>query len=113
MAAPYGWATLVGFVSLVVVSLLTRREDPYKIEKFFDNQRRTTDLENLPKGESKPLAADYGQELVFPDLPGWLSAERRRGFWRRYREDIVGFTLAWLTVGALVLFAWLIIRIGA
>ncbi|MBN1293150.1 MAG: sodium:solute symporter family protein [Candidatus Latescibacteria bacterium] len=113
MAAPYGLATLVGFICLIVVSLLTKQEDPDRIEKFFDNQLRSTDFENMPAGEPKPLAADIGHDLVFLDLPGWFTADRWRNFWKRYHEDVVGFLLAWLTVGALVFLAWALMQVGA
>ena len=94
------------------VSLLTRPEDPEQIERFFDNMRRSTDEEGLPEGHPKPLAADRGEDLILLDLPGWLTAERWRGFFRRYREDLVGFVLAWGAVGALVLIAWAVMQIG-
>jgi hypothetical protein len=51
------------------------------------------------------LAAERGEDLILLDLPGWLTAERWRGFFRRYREDLVGFILAWVSVGFLVLVA--------
>jgi Na+/proline symporter len=112
LPAPYGWATLVGVITFVVVSLLTRREDDERIERFFDNMRRSTDCEGLPTDEAKPLAAAVGQELILLDLPGWFTAARWRNFWRRYREDLVGFVLAWLTVGVLVLMAWGLMQLG-
>jgi hypothetical protein len=49
---------------------------------------------------------------VLLDLPGWLRRERRGGFFRRHREDLVGFALAWAAVGALILFAWAVMQIG-
>ena len=55
--------------------------------------------------------AQRGQDLILLDLPGWLSAGRWRGFFRRYREDLVGFVLAWATVGVLVLMAWGLMQI--
>ena len=112
MPAPYGWATLAGFIALIVVSLLTKPEDPKRIERFFDNMRRTTDNEGLPEGAPKPLANDRGQDLILLDLPGWLTRERWRGFFHRYREDIFGFLVAWLSVGLLVAIAWGIMQIG-
>jgi len=122
MPGPYGWATLAGVVAFVAVSLLTRPEDPHRIARFFDNLRRSTDQQqNLPAGQptrsrvpgsaGAPPAAQRGQDLVFLDLPGWLSAGRWRGFFRRYREDLVGFVLAWATVGVLVLMAWGLMQI--
>ena len=89
-----------------------RPEDPRRIEQFFDNMRRSTDHEALPEGQPKPLAADEGKDLLLVDLPGWLTAERWRGFFRRYREDLVGFVLAWGVVFGLVGVAWLVLRIG-
>ena len=112
LPAPYGWATLAGIIVFVVVSLITPREDKDRIEQFFDNQRRSTDHEGLPEGQPKPLAADLGQDLILLDLPGWFTADRWRNFWRRYREDLLGFVLAWLTVGLLVLTAWGLMQLG-
>jgi Na+/proline symporter len=111
-AGPYGWATLAGFAMLILVSLLTRREEPAKIEAFFDKMRRTSDGEGLPDGRPRPLAAERGQDLMLLDLPGWLSAERWRGFFRRYREDLIGFAWGWVAVGGLVLAAWGLLQIG-
>ncbi|NUN96136.1 MAG: sodium:solute symporter family protein [Candidatus Omnitrophica bacterium] len=112
-AEPFAWAMLAGFLSLIVFSLLTKPEDSARIESFFDNMRRTTDEENLPSGAPKPLAAERGQDLILLDLPGWFTAERWSGFFHRYREDLVGFVLAWLTVAFLISLAWGILQIGA
>ncbi|MCX7044356.1 MAG: hypothetical protein NTX50_02575, partial [Candidatus Sumerlaeota bacterium] len=112
MPGAYGLATLIGFLFLVVVSLLTRAESREQVERFFDNMRRSTDSEGLPDGSTKPLATDLGQDLILLDLGGWLRAERWRGFFKRYREDLIGFFLAWGSVGLLVLAAWAIMQIG-
>lgn len=102
---PYGWATLIGFTLFVAVSLLTRPEDQERTEEFFDRMRYTSDRQGQ-------LAAECGQDLVLLDLPGWFTVERWKGFFRRYREDLVGFILGWLAVGALILLAWGILQIG-
>jgi len=104
-AAPFGWALLAGSAALIMVSLLTRPEDPQRIARFFDAMNRSSDGEPVP-------AADRGQDLLLTDLPGWLSRDRWRGFFRRYREDLVGFGLAWAAVGALIALAWAIMQIG-
>jgi len=96
----------------VVISLLTRREDPERIDRFFDAMQRSTDGEHLPGVEAKPLAADRGQDLLLLDLPGWFKRARWRGFFHRYREDLIGFVLAWATVGLLIVIAWAIMQIG-
>ena len=131
LAAPYAWATLVGVVVFIVVSLLTRPESRERIDRFFDNMQRSTDREGLPDSstgivpvslshglearateEPKPLAAELGQDLILLDVPGWFTLRRWQGFLRRYREDLVGFALAWATVGLLVLSAWGLMQIG-
>jgi len=112
-AVPFAWAMLAGFTALILVSLLTRPEAPERIEKFFDSMARTTDEENLPADAPRPLAAERGEDLILLDLPGWFTRERWRGFPSRYREDLIGFALAWLAVAALILTAWGVGRIGA
>jgi hypothetical protein len=109
-AAPFAWALLAGTAALVVVSLLTKREDPERIARFFEAMKRSSDGDSGT--ETAPLAPDRGQDLLLIDLPGWLSRDRWRGFFRRYREDLVGFVLAWASVGALILLAWAIMQIG-
>jgi Na+/proline symporter len=109
---PFAWAMLAGSVAFVVVSLLTPREDPERMDRLFDAMQRSTDGEHLPGAEAKPLAADRGQDLLLLDLPGWLDRARWRGFFRRYREDLIGFVLAWATVGLLILIAWAVMQIG-
>ncbi|MCX8036062.1 MAG: sodium:solute symporter family protein [Candidatus Sumerlaeia bacterium] len=110
--APFGWSMLTGFTALVVVSLLTRPESKERIEKFFDNMNRSTDGEGLPDGQPKPLAAELGTDLLLLDLTGWFRRDRWRGFFRRYREDLVGFALAWLVVGLLLAIAWGLMQLG-
>ena len=110
--APFGWAMLAGFIALIVVSLLTKPESPEKIKAYFDQQMRLSDLEPGPDGK-KPYAAEYGQELILLDFPGWFSKGRWTGFWKRYREDAVGFIIAWGMVGVLVFIAWGIMQLGS
>jgi len=107
---PFGLAMLAGFLSLWVVSLLTRPEDNEKMEAFFDNMRRKSDAAELDGAGKKPLAEKSGDDLLLLDLPGWKSQERRKNFFRRYREDLVGFFISWIFVGALILLAWAILK---
>jgi hypothetical protein len=105
---PFAWAMLAGAVAFIAASLLTRPEDPARMDDFFQRMRRSTDSAKLTKEGVKPLAAEVGQDLILLDVPGWLTRERWRGFWPRYREDLVGFALAWGMVGLLVgLGGWL------
>jgi Na+/proline symporter len=112
LPGPFGLAMLLSFATLVIVSLLTKPEDGPSMDAFFDRMRRTTDTEGLPSGQTKPLAAERGQELILLDVNTWFTAARWRGFFRRYREDLIGFLLAWLTTALIVLLAWLIMQIG-
>ncbi len=107
---PFGWAMLAGFAMLILVSLVTKREDPERIDKFFDNMIRLSDEERRVNGQ-KPLAAELGHDLLLLDLPSWFTAERWKGFAKRYREDWTGFLYAWLFVGFLLFLAWAVLQI--
>jgi Na+/proline symporter len=108
----FGWAMLAGFAALIVVSLLTKPEDAARIEKFFDNQHRSTDSDVLPQNGQKPLAANHGGDLLLLDAAGWFKPQRWTCFARRYREDLVGLALGYATVAALVGLAWALMQIG-
>jgi Na+/proline symporter len=103
---PFGLAMLVGFGAFFVVSWLTPPEDSGRIAKFFDPMRRSSDRADGPP------AGDLGQDLLLLDAPGWLHAERWRGFLRRYREDLGGFALACAVIGFVILVAWAVMQIG-
>ncbi len=109
--APFGFAMLTGFFLFWLVSILTRPEDKALIEHFFDNMRRKSDANRLTDDGKKPLASESGEDLLLLDLPGWKKKERRAGFLKRYREDLIGFFLSWIVVGLLILFAWSILQI--
>jgi Na+/proline symporter len=110
--APFGWAMLAGFSAFIIISLITRPEKKEKIKSFFDNMSRISDMPGLRKDEEKPLAAESGKDLLLVDIPGWFRKSRWSNFHKRYKEDIVGFILAWFVVGLLILLAWFIIQVG-
>ncbi len=107
--APFGWAMLLGFAILLVVSLLTPPEEPARVEAYFRKLETLAEADRTPG--ASPRAADHGQALLLLDLPGWLKAERRRRFGYRYREDWLGFLLAWIFVGVLVGLAWMVLQL--
>jgi Na+/proline symporter len=109
---PFGLAMLAGFIIFWLVSVLTKPEDKDKIEAFFDNMRRKSDAKELDQNGKKPLASETGDDLLLLDLPGWRRKDRWKNFFSRYREDLFGFLLSWLVVGALILIAWGIMQIG-
>ncbi len=109
--APFGVAMLSGFLVFWLVSILTKPEEKEKTEAFFDNMRRKSDAVHLDSDGRKPLASESGDDLLLLDLPGWLRKERWLNFFRRYREDLIGFMLSWVVVGLLILLAWGILQI--
>jgi hypothetical protein len=100
-----------GFFVFWLVSILTKPEDKEKNDAFFDNMRRKSDAKKVGNDQKKPLASETGDDLLLLDLPGWLHKERWTGFFSRYREDLGGFLLSWIFVGALILFAWGILQL--
>jgi Na+/proline symporter len=108
---PFGIAMLSGFFVFWLVSILTKSEEKEKIESFFDNMRRKSDAKQPGKDGKKPLASESGDDLLLLDLPGWGKKERRTNFFKRYREDLIGFFLSWVVVGLLILLAWGILHI--
>lgn len=111
--APFGWAMLLGFSAFFIVSLLTKPEDPERIEKFFDEMRRKSDADTVGPDGKPPLASETGDDLLLLDLPGWFHKDRWKNFFQRYREDLIGFTLSWIFIGIIILLAWGILQIGA
>jgi Na+/proline symporter len=109
--APFGLAMLSGFFMFWLVSILTKPENEEKILEFFDNMRRKSDSEQRGSDGKKPLASETGDDLLLLDLPGWFRSERWINFFRRYREDLIGFMISWIVVGALILLAWGILQI--
>ena len=107
----FGLAMLSGFFVFWLVSILTKQEDKDKNDAFFDNMRRKSDAHKTGLDGKKPLASETGDDLLLLDLPGWGHKKRWTNFFSRYREDLTGFLLSWLVVGALILLAWGILQI--
>jgi Na+/proline symporter len=108
---PFGMAMLFGFFAFWLVSILTKAEDKEKNDAFFDNMRRKSDAKQLGPDGKKPLASETGDDLILLDLPGWGHKSRWTNFFKRYREDLTGFMLAWVVVGVLILLAWGILQL--
>ncbi len=106
----FGWAMLIGFITFFIVSLVTRPEDQSKIDNYFDNMNRLSDAKILDPDGKKPLARDHGKDLILLDFMSWFKKERWENFASRYREDWLGFLLAWIFVIVLVFVAWLVIQ---
>jgi len=109
--APFGFAMFAGFLMFWLVSVLAPPEDKEKIELFFDNMRRKSDSASTDALGRKPLGSETGEDLLLLDLPGWRRKERWQNFFKRYREDLVGFLISWIVVGLLIFLAWAILQI--
>jgi Na+/proline symporter len=109
---PFGWAMLAGFSALILFSLITKPEPKENIDAFFDNMNRLTDNDIVDELGYKPEAKEYGKDLLLVDAPGWFSKERWKGFPKRYKEDLLGFVLAWGVVVVIVGMAWGLMQLG-
>ena len=107
----FGWAMLIGFITFFVVSLFSKPEEQDRIDKYFDNLNRLSDAKTIGADGKKPLAKNFGKDLILLDFMGWFKKERWENFGYRYREDWVGFVLAWIFVLFLVFIAWLIVQL--
>ena len=109
---PFGWAMLAGFSALIFFSLISKPEPKENVESFFDSMNRLTDNDIVDKLGYKPEAKEYGKDLILVDAPGWFSKERWKGFPQRYKEDLLGFLLAWGVVVIIVGMAWGLMQLG-
>jgi Na+/proline symporter len=103
---PFGWAMLAGALGFVLVSLFTPTEPETRVASFFERMGRASDEPENPSADS------VGKALIMLDAPGWFSASRWSNFWSRYREDALGFLLAWGVVILLILGAWGLMQVG-
>jgi Na+/proline symporter len=108
---PFGLAMAAGFAAFFLFSWVSRPEASERVERFFDNMSRASDVPPASPGQPKPLAAGLGKDLIMLDAPGWFRAGRWKGFPARYREDLIGFSLAWIMVVALIFLAWGIMQL--
>ncbi len=106
-------ALLVGTAALVVVSLMTAPEPAGSIESLFDRLQTNSDADEhvvhgaavaepaVARGAATAVAV-ASQPLLLVNLLRLRTAAAGRG-WRVYREDLGGFTLAWVLVFVLVI----------
>ena len=109
---PFGCTMLAGLIALIVFSLFTKPESPELIARFFNTMQRSSDDATSLETQLTTLASARGEDLLLLDLPGWFTAARWRGFFGRYREDLLGFLIAWGSVILLVLIAWGLMQLG-
>jgi Na+/proline symporter len=98
---------VAGGSALVVVSILTRSEDPKRMSSFFDRLESPTDVTSAI---SSVEIADQGKQLMLLNLFHLNKGTLDRGFLRAYREDLVGFGMGWILVIMLVFLTWLFLQ---
>jgi Na+/proline symporter len=86
-------ALLTGVAALIGVSLMTPAEPPAQIASFFDRLQTSSDEAGPHAGAVRPLLL---VNLLHP-----RRAAAGQG-WRVFREDLAGFTIAWILVAVLV-----------
>jgi len=100
--------TLVPFLIMAAVTLVTRRDDPASVDRFFAKMRtkvvadRQKDEEEVTRSLEDP--ARYRERLLFPNTQ-WE-------FFRWDREDTVGFAVSVLAVGGVLLLMWVLVSLG-
>lgn len=108
-AIPFAWAMFLGFLALIIGSLLTPPEPEAENNAFFDNMEHLS-VTDSPTGKRIEAGA-AGAAMILLDAPGWFNKERWINFWQRYKEDAYGFLLAWCMVAFLLAVAWSILQI--
>ncbi|NND08771.1 MAG: sodium:solute symporter family protein [Saprospiraceae bacterium] len=104
-AVPFAWSMLAGFAALIFGSMLTVTDHRAGIDAYFE--RLKTPASDDMDGED----ALRGKSLILLDVGTWFSAGRWKNFASRYRDDWLGFLLAWLFVGVLIGIAWIILQL--
>ena len=101
---------LSGIAALVVVSLLTPAEPADAMASFFgrlNTPHETTEEEGTtgtPPTHASPIEVTRsGRQLLLVHLLNPWRATGGVGFFRAYREDLVGFATGWVLVVGLVL----------
>ncbi len=118
----------VGIVMLVVVSLFTTSEAKAKLDAFYllldtpvgkENRLRRAGVEILLAGDAdekesdrtdQPSSEDDG--LILVDLQDILTGKRRFS-WKRYRMDLIGFSVACLVAAGTIAIVWIFVRLAA
>ena len=99
----FGISMLVGFATLIVVSLLTKPEPKAMLDAFYERLRSPSYLDE-ETGEEKAVTEE-GHDLLVANV-FHLGLGRGLGtFYQRFRVDINGFALAFGVVAALIFLA--------
>jgi Na+/proline symporter len=102
-AANFGWSLLLGFIALVVVSLLTKPEPPSMLDPFYAKLKEQSFLDKST-GKETELVAE-GHDLLVANLFDLQLSKGLGHFYRRFSVDINGLVVAFGVVVALIALA--------
>lgn len=102
-AMNFGIALLAGFVSLAVVSLLTKPEPEPVLDEFYERLNSPSYLD-MKTGEEK-THREPGHDLLFVNLFNLQLSKGWKHFYGRFRVDLIGLVLAFGVVAALIALA--------
>jgi Na+/proline symporter len=102
-AMNFGIALLAGFLSLAVVSFLTRPEPNHVLDEFY-GKLNTPSYLDMKTGEEKTLH-EPGHDLLFVNLFNLQLSKGWKHFYERFRVDLNGLVLACGVVVALIALA--------
>lgn len=101
------YSLLAGSAALVLVSILTDPEQSDRISSFFGRLESPTDT---PSQTSPEEVAIQGKQLILINLRNLSKGTHGVGFFRAYREDLLGFGFGWILVILLVVLTWLLLQ---
>lgn len=102
-AANFGIALAAGFLTLVVISLLTRPESEDRVKEFFERLDSRSELD--PASGEEKVIREPGHDLLVVHLLNPGLKEGWRKFYERFRADINGLLVAFAVVGLLIAIA--------
>jgi Na+/proline symporter len=102
-ATNFGIALLAGFVSLAIVSLLTKPEPETLLDEFYGRLRTASYLDRATGEEATHQQS--GNDLLFVNLFDLQLSKGWKHFYNRFRIDLIGLLLAFGVVAALIALA--------
>jgi Na+/proline symporter len=98
---------VAGAAALVLVSILTSPECSERTSSFFGRLESPTDV---PAELSRIEVAYLGKQLMLMNLQNLREGTHGVGFFKAYREDLLGFGSGWILVILLVALTWLLLQ---
>jgi len=108
MTARFLFDGIFPFVLLFLFSYLTKRTDKRIVDRFYVKMK--TPVAATPEADDAELAKSHANPDRFDHLKLFPSSNWEMCKWTR--RDVIGFSLSWVVVGAILALFWLLLRIG-